>query len=83
MLLYFLINSHCYSWRYFVLWELGKLGAIFWSLLSVFIWIGELSKGSLVNKVNMQSSDSSSQASPGTTYLGEKQIGECGVTGEF
>lgn len=44
MFLYFLIKSHCCSWRYFVLWESGKLGAIFLSFLFVFIWVGELSK---------------------------------------
>ena len=58
MFLYFLIKSHCGSWGCFVLWEPGKLGAIL-SLLSVFIWIGELSKGFLVNKVDLLNSDSS------------------------
>ena len=42
MVLYFLISSHCCSWRYFVLWEPGRPGDIFLSLLFVFIWVGKL-----------------------------------------
>lgn len=68
MFLYFLINSHCCSRRYFVLKEPGKPEAIFLSLLSVFVWVGELSKGFFVNKVDLLSSEFSSWVSPGMTY---------------
>lgn len=40
------------------MWEPGTLGAILF-FLSVFIWIGELSKGFLVNKADLLNSDSS------------------------
>ena len=73
ILLYFLINSHCCCWRYFVLWEPGKPGAIFLFLLFVFIWVGELSKHFLVKKVHLLSSDSSFWASPGMTYWGKNK----------
>lgn len=73
MLLCFLFNSHRCSWRYFVLWEPEKLGAMFLSFLSVFIWIGKLSRGFLVNTVDLLSSNSSSWVSPGMTYSGEKK----------
>lgn len=59
MLLYFLINSHCCCWMYFVLWEPGKPGAIFF-FSSLFIWVEKLCKGFLVNKMDLLSSNSSS-----------------------
>ena len=71
MFLYFLVNSHCCSWRYFVLWEPGKLGAILF-FLSVFIWIGELSKGFLVNKVDLLNSNSSFLSEHRNDLLREK-----------
>lgn len=73
--LYFLINSHCSSKRSMVLLGAKETRDHF-LVSSVFIWVGRVSKGFLVNKVHFLSSDSFSWVSPGTTYWERKQIGK-------